>query len=119
MTIYSPQHTEEVLRQIYNDNCVKLLKSKKIAKYLSKLADPMSIEVAMETDLYSPKFKVFYFFQYTQYDKFNTWLTSMCKDHPIDGKTTGRIDDQHFVFDDDFNGEHIKIEVFGRYEQQI
>lgn len=117
MTIYSPQQVQNVMQQLYSDNSQKRLKAMKIAKHLSELAAPVTIRADMLTDLYSSNFDVFYSFSYTRTDIFNPWLKSMCKNHPIDGKTTGRIDDQHFVFEDEFNGESIRIEVFGRYEE--
>ncbi len=118
MTKYTPAQIQEMFQQLYDENSTKLLEAKKIAKHISEFTKPLVVRVDMKNDLYSPKFDVHYSFTYNTISQFNLWLVKMCKEHPINGKTTGRIDDMHFVFIDTVDNKDVIVEVFGVYNQE-
>lgn len=118
MTKYTPSQIQEAFQQVYSENNEKFLLAKKIAKYISEFTFPLVVRADMKNNLYSPEFDVHYSFTYHKISQFNEWLIKMCKEHPIDGKTTGRIDDMHFVITDTINGQDMRIEVFGVYDEQ-
>lgn len=110
------QMVEAAYQDTYNKNTALLLNAKKLARHISQSTGKQKVKVIMETELYARDFKVHYFFNYGPYDRFNAWLLDMCDNFPIDGKTTGRIDDRHFVYEEDFNGNKVKVEVFGEFD---
>ena len=114
MSIYTPTQISEVFQQVYDENTKKRLFAMKLAKHISQFMGQHSVRATMLSDLYDPDFKIFYSFSHSEFDVFNPWLKKICKEHPIDGKTTGRMDDMHFVYTEDFDGEVVSVPVFGR-----